>query len=126
MARLGLAGLHNGASLEELLRRPEIGIEALLFLDGHLAALPVEVRDELETMVKYEGYLRRQQDQVERARRTEEQAIPAGFDYAAVVGLSAEVREKLQKVRPRTLGQAGRIPGVTPAAVAILAVLLRR
>jgi tRNA uridine 5-carboxymethylaminomethyl modification enzyme len=126
MARLGLAGLHNGASLEELLRRPEISIEALLFLDGQLAALPVEVRDELETMVKYEGYLRRQQDQVERARRTEEQAIPTGFDYAAVVGLSAEVREKLQKVRPRTLGQAGRIPGVTPAAVAILAVLLRR
>jgi tRNA uridine 5-carboxymethylaminomethyl modification enzyme len=126
MARLGLAGLHNGASLEELLRRPEISIEALLFLDGQLAALPVEVRDELETMVKYEGYLRRQQDQVERARRAEEQAIPTGFDYAAVVGLSAEVREKLQKVRPRTLGQAGRIPGVTPAAVAILAVLLRR
>ena len=80
----------------------------------------------METTVKYEGYLRRQQDQVERTRRMEEQTIPADFDYAAVVGLSAEVREKLQKVRPLTIGQAGRIPGVTPAATAILAVLLRR
>jgi tRNA uridine 5-carboxymethylaminomethyl modification enzyme len=126
LERLGVGLLNNGASLEDLLRRPEIELEQLLFLDGQLAALPVEVREELETTVKYEGYIRRQQDQVERARRMEEQTIPAGFDYAAVAGLSAEVREKLQKVRPLTLGQAGRIPGVTPAAVAILAVLLRR
>ena len=124
--RLGLGLLNNGASLAELLRRPEIGLDDLLFLDDALAALPVEVRDELETTVKYEGYIRRQQDQVERTRRMEEQTIPAEFNYGAVAGLSAEVREKLQKVRPRTLGQASRIPGVTPAAVAILAVLLRR
>jgi tRNA uridine 5-carboxymethylaminomethyl modification enzyme len=126
IGRLGLEGLNNGASLEELLRRPEIGLDELLFLDEQLAALPVEIRDELATTVKYEGYIRRQQDQVERTRRMEEQTIPADFDYAVVVGLSAEVREKLQKVRPRTIGQAGRIPGVTPAATAILAVLLRR
>jgi tRNA uridine 5-carboxymethylaminomethyl modification enzyme len=124
--RLGLGLLHNGASLEELLRRPEIGLDHLLFLDGPLAALPPEVLLELETTVKYEGYIRRQQEQVERTRRMEEQVLPAEFDYAAVVGLSAEVREKLSKVRPHTLGQASRIPGVTPAAVAILAVLLRR
>ncbi|MCM2264266.1 MAG: tRNA uridine-5-carboxymethylaminomethyl(34) synthesis enzyme MnmG [Desulfuromonadales bacterium] len=126
IACLGLEGLNNGASLEELLRRPEFGLDDLLFLDGQLAALPVEVRDELETTVKYEGYIRRQQDQVERTRRMETQAIPADFDYAAVASLSAEVLEKLQKVRPQTLGQASRIPGVTPAAIAILAVLLRR
>jgi tRNA uridine 5-carboxymethylaminomethyl modification enzyme len=126
IARLGLEGLNNGASLEELLRRPEIGLDELLFLDEQLATLPVEVRVELETTVKYEGYIRRQQDQVERTRRLEEHTTPADFDYAAVVGLSAEVREKLQKVRPLTIGQAGRIPGVTPAATAILAVLLRR
>ena len=126
IARLGLEGLNNGAALEELLRRPEITLDQLLFLDERLAALSVEVRDELETMVKYEGYIRRQQDQVERTRRMEEQTIPADFDYATVAGLSAEVREKLQRVRPRTLGQASRIPGVTPVAIAILAVLLRR
>ncbi|NJC87084.1 MAG: tRNA uridine-5-carboxymethylaminomethyl(34) synthesis enzyme MnmG [Desulfuromonas sp.] len=126
LERLGLGLLNNGASLEELLRRPEIGLDDLLFLDEQLAALPVEVRDELETSVKYEGYIRRQQDQVERTRRMETQVIPADFDYATVASLSAEVREKLQKIRPHTLGQASRIPGVTPAAIAILAVLLRR
>jgi tRNA uridine 5-carboxymethylaminomethyl modification enzyme len=124
--RLGLVLLHNGASLEELLRRPEIGLDDLLFLDAQLAALPVEVRDELETTVKYAGYISRQHEQVERTRRMEMQTIPDDFDYAAVASLSAEVREKLQRVRPRTLGQASRIPGVTPAAIAILAVLLRR
>jgi tRNA uridine 5-carboxymethylaminomethyl modification enzyme len=126
IARLGLEGLQNGASLQELLRRPEIGLDDLLFLDEALADLSAEVRSELETTVKYEGYIRRQQDQVERTRRMEEQAIPVDFDYAAVGSLSAEVREKLQKVRPLTIGQASRIPGVTPAAIAILAVLLRR
>jgi len=126
IARLGLEGLHNGASLEELLRRPEIGLDDLIFLDAQLAALPAEVRAELETTVKYEGYIRRQQDQVERTRRMEEQGIPADFDYATVSSLSSEVREKLQRVRPHTLGQASRIPGVTPAAIATLAVLLRR
>ena len=126
IVRLGLEGLHNGASLEELLRRPELDLDDLLFLDAELAALPVEVRTELETAVKYEGYIRRQLDQVERTRRMEEQVIPGDFDYVAVGGLSSEVREKLQRVRPHTLGQASRIPGVTPAAIAILAVLLRR
>lgn len=126
LARLDLGLLNNGASLEELLRRPEITLDDLLFLDSGLAELPAEVRNELETAVKYEGYIRRQHDQVERTRRMEEQVIPGDFDYSTVVGLSAEVREKLVKVRPHTLGQASRIPGVTPAAIAILAVLLRR
>jgi tRNA uridine 5-carboxymethylaminomethyl modification enzyme len=126
IARLGLDGLKNGASLEELLRRPEIEFDSLLFLDETLAALPLDVRNELETTVKYEGYIRRQQEQVERMRRMEEQAIPVDFDYTAVASLSTEVREKLLKVKPLTLGQASRIPGVTPAAIAILAVMLRR
>ena len=82
-------GLQNGASLEELLRRPELGLADLLFLDEQLATLPVEVRTELETAVKYEGYIRRQLDQVARTRRMEEQIIPGDFDYAAVGGLSS-------------------------------------
>ena len=81
---------------------------------------------ELETEVKYAGYIKRQYEQVERFRRLENLAIPVGFDYDAVNGLSAEVREKLKQVVPRTLGQAERIPGVTPAAIAILAVILKR
>jgi tRNA uridine 5-carboxymethylaminomethyl modification enzyme len=126
LERLGLQDLKNGASLEELLRRPEITIGDLGFIDPELASLSEEVRNELETGIKYAGYIRRQQEQVERFRRLEELVIPTGFDFAAVQGLSAEVREKLSLVAPRTLGQAGRIPGVTPAAIAILAVILRR
>ncbi len=126
LARLGLHDLKNGASLEELLRRPEIGIEALCFLDTELADLSLEVLNELETEVKYAGYISRQKEQVERFQRLENLVIPEGFDYDVVTGLSAEVNEKLKQVLPRTLGQAGRIPGVTPAATAILAVVLRR
>ncbi len=126
IARLGLGELKNGASLEELLRRPEIHLEDLLFLSPGLTELTREVRSELETEIKYAGYIRRQQEQVERFRRLEGLPLPAGFDYDAVNGLSAEIREKLKVAQPLTLGQAGRIPGVTPAAIAILAVLLRR
>jgi tRNA uridine 5-carboxymethylaminomethyl modification enzyme len=126
LGRLGLQDLKNGASLEDLLRRPEIGIDDLAFLDAELAGLSAEVRSELETAIKYAGYIRRQQEQVERFQRLEDLIIPAGFAYDAISGLSSEVREKLNRVAPRTLGQAGRIPGVTPAAIAILAVLLRR
>jgi tRNA uridine 5-carboxymethylaminomethyl modification enzyme len=123
---LGLLDLKNGASLEELLRRPELRLADLDFLDPWLAEMSGEVRNELETEVKYAGYIRRQNEQVERFRRLEGLVIPAGFDYEGVGSLSAEVREKLIKVAPRTLGQAGRIPGVTPAAIAILSVILKR
>lgn len=124
--RLSLKDLKNGASLEELLRRPQIVIDDLAFLAPQLSDLSVEVRAELETEVKYAGYICRQYEQVERFRRLEGLVIPPDFDYDAVGGLSAEVREKLKKVLPRTLGQAGRIPGVTPAATAILSILLKR
>ena len=124
--RLGLPDLKNGASLEELLRRPELRLVNLDFLDPWLAEMSSEVRNELETEVKYAGYIRRQHEQVERFRRLEDLAVPVDFDYDSVGSLSAEVREKLMKVAPRTLGQAGRIPGVTPAAIAILSVILKR
>jgi tRNA uridine 5-carboxymethylaminomethyl modification enzyme len=124
--RLGLQGLKNGASLEELLRRPEIAIEDLLFLDEVLCGSSAAVLEQLEIEVKYHGYIVRQQEQVDSFRRTERISIPGSFTYAQISGLSTEVREKLEKVRPINLGQAARVPGVTPAAVAILAVLLRR
>lgn len=126
LSRLGLSDLKNGASLEELLRRPELSISELLFLDQDLAELSAEVLEQLEIGVKYAGYVERQLQQVERFRRTEDVAIPKDFDYGAVGGLSLEVRDKLKRVKPLTLGQATRIPGVTPAAISILAVLLRR
>ncbi|OEU50907.1 MAG: tRNA uridine(34) 5-carboxymethylaminomethyl synthesis enzyme MnmG [Desulfuromonadales bacterium C00003096] len=123
---LELSELKNGLSLEHLLRRPEITMKKLSELIPALAGLPLEVQDQLETGIKYEGYIKRQVEQVERFKKTEEVVIPDDFDYESLCSLSAEVREKLQRVRPLNLGQASRIPGVTPAAVSILAVLLRR
>jgi tRNA uridine 5-carboxymethylaminomethyl modification enzyme len=126
LQRLDLQGLKNGVSLEELLRRPEISITDLLFLDEQLGGSPIEVLEQLEIEVKYQGYIARQLEQVEAFRRTERITIPTEFSYEQVSSLSTEVREKLQKVRPVSLGQAARIPGVTPAAIAILTVMLRR
>lgn len=123
--RLGLTDMKQGVSAEELLRRPDVQIGDLAFLDAELAGLNQEVLEQVEIETKYAGYIRRQMDQVERFRRSEKVPIPAGFDFDRASGLSTEVREKLKKVQPRTLGQAARIPGVTPAAVAILTVLLR-
>lgn len=124
--RLGLASLKNGISYEELLRRPEVDMESLSKEDEILAALDTSVKTQLNIEVKYEGYIRRQDEQVDRFRKTEEVQIPQNFDYRGISGLSAEVSEKMQRVRPLTLGQASRIPGVTPAAVAILLIVLRR
>lgn len=76
----------------------------------------------IETEIKYEGYIARQQRQVDEVRRQEETPIPADFDYAPLGGLRLEAREKLDRIRPRNLGQAGRIPGVSPADLAVLAV----
>ncbi len=126
LSRLGIEQLKNGASLDELLRRPEVEISALASLDPALAGLPGTVLEQLEIETKYAGYIARQREQVERSRGIEEVAIPEGFDYGAVSSLSREVLEKLVKIRPATLGQASRISGVTPAAIAILAVLLRK
>jgi tRNA uridine 5-carboxymethylaminomethyl modification enzyme len=123
---LGLSGLKNGLSLEEALRRPEMTMEMLRKVNSGLDALPDEVTQQLEVETKYAGYIKRQQEEVARFRRTEAVTIPDNFEYDRVHGLSAEVVEKLGKARPRTLGQASRIPGVTPAAIAILSVLLCR
>jgi hypothetical protein len=90
-------------------------------------SLPAEVRNELksiETEIKYAGYLDQQRKSIERLKKAEQRAIPEWFDYANVSGLSREMKEKLQRVRPRTLAQASRIPGVTPAAVSLVNVYI--
>lgn len=125
-AQLGLADIRGMRSLVDLLRRPEVSLRDLLPTVAELADLPAEVLEQLEIQTKYAGYITRQQEMVERFRRMEEMRIPEHFAYGEVRGLTAEVREKLVRVRPATLGQASRISGVTPAALAILAVALRR
>ena len=120
--------LEREASALDLLRRPEVSHHALVTaLQGFTQSpVAVDVAEQVEVAVKYAGYIARQQDEVERERRYEDSALPADFDYASVSGLSREVEQKLSRARPATLGQAGRISGVTPAAIALLLVHLRR
>jgi tRNA uridine 5-carboxymethylaminomethyl modification enzyme len=134
-----------GQSLAQLLKRPEVGIEQLVpILRGldlkfferdeilvnpreSATKLSSEVRNELksvETEIKYAGYLQQQQRAIERLKKSEQHAIPDWFDYRSVSGLSREMQEKLSRVQPRTLGQASRIPGVTPAAVSLVNVYI--
>jgi tRNA uridine 5-carboxymethylaminomethyl modification enzyme len=84
------------------------------------------VAEQVEIQVKYAGYIERQREEIERQRRHQELLLPPDLDYAEVHGLSREVREKLNRHRPRTLGQAGRLPGITPAAVSLLLIHLKR
>jgi tRNA uridine 5-carboxymethylaminomethyl modification enzyme len=121
----GSSPLREPVRAFELLRRPEIGYADLLRFAGLDPMLDFDQAAELETEVKYEGYVRRQNESVERSRRLEETLIPAWLDFHRVPGLSTEVRERLTSVRPASLGQAGRTPGVTPAAVALIAVHIR-
>jgi tRNA uridine 5-carboxymethylaminomethyl modification enzyme len=117
---------HAGRSLEELLRLPGVGMAALEPLEPRLSAYPPALREQAEVDAKYAGYVRRQDAQVERFRRMEGAEIPAAFSYGEVPGLSAEAREKLERVRPLSIGQASRISGVRSADIAILLVVLSR
>ena len=117
----------------ELLRRPEVSYEALVGVVGespddwrHDERLGAQVPLQVDVQAKYRGYIERQHKEIERQRRHEETRLPDDFDYAAVRGLSNEVRQRLVEHRPATLGQAARIPGITPAAVSLLLIHLKR
>ncbi|HLW69478.1 MAG TPA: tRNA uridine-5-carboxymethylaminomethyl(34) synthesis enzyme MnmG [Candidatus Binataceae bacterium] len=124
LAAAGATPLSEPVRAFELLRRPELSYATLLKLIGRASTLRLDAAAELETEIKYAGYVRRQSEAIARFKRLEESLIPDAIDFAAVPGLSTEVRERLTRVRPRSLGQAARMPGVTPAAVSILAVHL--
>jgi tRNA uridine 5-carboxymethylaminomethyl modification enzyme len=116
----------EGRTLEQLLRRPDVTWAALAAETPELAALALdaEAAEQVEIEARYAGYMARQQAQVDRARRMEDRAIPPDVDYAAVSHLRAEAREKLARVRPRSLGQAGRVAGIGPSDVAVLLIYL--
>jgi tRNA uridine 5-carboxymethylaminomethyl modification enzyme len=119
--------LQRESNLHDLLRRPHVSYRRLHELPG--AGTPQEdpaVAEQLEIQARYEGYIERQRQEIERARRYEELPLPDDMDFAKVAGLSNEVREKFQRHRPATVGSAGRIPGVTPAAVSVLLVHLKK
>ncbi|OAJ70522.1 tRNA uridine(34) 5-carboxymethylaminomethyl synthesis enzyme MnmG [Methylobacillus sp. MM3] len=114
-------------ALFELMRRPDVSYEALLSLpDAGPGETDPQVRQQLEIAAKYQGYIDRQSEEIERSRHNEELALPEDLDYRDVRGLSIEAQQKLNKQRPQTLGQAGRISGITPAAISLLLVYLKK
>lgn len=126
LGALGTATIDDGLALEALLRRPEVRYEAVCAQYPPSEMLDSKERQRVETEVKFSGYLKRQNEEIARMKRMEGVAIPEDFAFRDISALSAEIRERLEEVRPRTLGQASRIYGVTPAAMSVLAIHLRR
>jgi tRNA uridine 5-carboxymethylaminomethyl modification enzyme len=114
----------RGASLADLLRRPQLCYGDLAEIDPVPPALSRPVTEQVEIQIKYEGYIRRQLKDIEEQRRLEDSPLPDDIDYLSIRTLRTEARQKLQAVRPETLGQAGRISGVSPADVGALMVYL--
>jgi tRNA uridine 5-carboxymethylaminomethyl modification enzyme len=125
-SELGWIVLRSPISSAELLRRPGVSYSDLKFFDERSGEVPLEVAEQVEIQIKYEGYIKHQEQEIEKFKKLENRKIPAEIDYQEIVGLSNEVREKLSKMRPDSLGRASRISGVTPAAIAILMVHMKR
>lgn len=124
LASLGTAPIRTGARLAELLRRPEVTYENLAPLDEGRPPLPRAVALTVETEIKFEGYIRREEQEIRRQEKLEGRLLPADIDYAAIRGLRIEAAQKLAAVRPLSLGQAARISGVNPADIGVLLVYL--
>ena len=126
LSGLGSAPIRNRTSLARLLKRSEIFFEHLRLFDPKLGAVGAQVAAEVETRIKYQGYIDRQERQVAKLNGMEEIRLPGGLDYNEIYGLSTEVKEKLSRVRPVSLGQASRISGITPAALMAVQVHLKK
>ncbi len=126
LAKKGSNPITQSTTLGRLLKRPELHYEDLQILDGPRELIDDRIAEKAEIEIKYEGYIERQRKEVERFRNMERMKIPPEFDYATIHGLSNELREKLFTVRPISLGQASRVPGITPAALSTLMVYLKK
>ncbi len=122
----GTAPLSTGTKLADLIRRPQLGYDILAEFDLERPELSADIREQVELQIKYEGYIQKQQDQIDIMRKLEFKALPAETDYSQVKGLRLEAAEKLNKQKPENIGQASRISGVTPSDVSVLAVWLEQ
>ena len=116
----------HGVTLESLIKRPELNYDLLAGIDPDRPKLPWRVREQVNIQIKYEGYIQKQNQQVEHFKRLEKKLIPEDFDYQALEGLRLEARQKLSRIRPANIGQAGRISGVSPADISVLLVYLEK
>lgn len=126
LVSLGTAPLKTGVKLAELLKRPQLNYDNLAPFDKKRPELPYEIFEEAEIEIKYEGYIKRQQAQIDEMRRLEKKLIPENTNYHEISGLRLEAAEKLQKIRPGNIGQASRISGVSPADISVLLIHLAR
>jgi len=127
LIKLGSSPLKKPQTLKEILRRPEITYRELSFIDPPSCAfIGSDISSQVEMEVKYEGYIQRQMEQVDKFKQLENIRIPENFTYESIPGLSREIVQKLSRIRPNSLGQASRISGITPAAISVLMVYLKR
>lgn len=126
LAKFNTASLKDSVTLDVLLRRPELRLKDLISKFNYAGDLSYDVLCSLETETKFKGYLERQEEEVQKLKRSEEMRIPDNFDYERVKGLSTEVKQKLQKLRPYSISQAMRIPGITPAALSLISIYIAR
>jgi tRNA uridine 5-carboxymethylaminomethyl modification enzyme len=124
--KAGSAPIKNAIPLDQILKRPELSYQDIATLDGHHTKIDERIARHVEIEIKYEGYIQRQLREVEKFKSLEKIRIPPEFDYTRVHGLSNELREKLSTIRPISLGQASRIPGITPAAISIIMIYLKK
>lgn len=122
----GTAAISTGVKMSDLIRRPQISYEDLAQFDTARVPLPYEVLEQVNLQIEYEGYIARQLMEVEHVQKLEEKKLPANFDYKTITGLSLEAQEKLNRVQPENIGQAGRISGVSPADVSVLIIWLSK
>ena len=125
LVNCGTSSLTTGAKLSELLKRAEITYASLGTIDKERPELPEQVKEEVEIQVKYEGYIKMQEAQVEKFKKMEKKLIPEDLDYDEIKGISLEARQKLNKHKPYSIGQASRISGVSPADISVILVYLQ-
>ena len=126
LVKVGSSPIKNATTLDKILKRPEVSYQDIAALDGQHKEIDEGIAHQAEIEIKYEGYIQRQLRDVERFKNNEKIRIPPGFDYTKVHGLSNELREKLSSIRPISLGQASRISGITPAAISIIMIYLKK
>lgn len=123
---VGTEGITNGTTLAKLIRRPQVTYSGLAFADNNRPELSDDVKEQVELKIKYDGYIKIQLEQVEAMRKLEAKLLPDDVDYKQIRGLRLEAQEKLNKIRPRSIGQASRISGVNPADVSVLLIWLEQ
>jgi tRNA uridine 5-carboxymethylaminomethyl modification enzyme len=120
------SSLRNPTSLANLLRRPEFSYKDLILFDQKCSFTAAEIAEQVEIQIKYDGYIKRQEEQIGKLKKLDRMPLPENLNFKSIPGLTMEIQEKLEKVRPVSIGQASRVSGVTPAAISILMVYIKK